>query len=65
VRLFNPLSETIAASLDLDERPPGTASPGRVGPVDLESNALESTWPMEDKANITLRPKEIITLRLR
>jgi hypothetical protein len=62
VRLFNPLEETASARLAFDELPPGMRRPARVVPVDFESKPLGEAWSIDGETNITLRPKEIVTL---
>jgi alpha-mannosidase/mannosylglycerate hydrolase len=64
VRLFNPLDETVTATLNVGQRPAGTALPRIVQRVDLASNPLGEPWAMDGETSLTLKPKEIVTLRL-
>lgn len=64
VRLFNPLEETASARLAFDELPPSAQRPSRVVPVDFESTPLEVPWAIDGETDITLKPKEIVTLAL-
>lgn len=64
VRMFNPLDETITATLAATDWPAGIPRPGRVCRVDLESNSLGDPQPMELETSITLKRKQIVTLRL-
>jgi alpha-mannosidase/mannosylglycerate hydrolase len=63
LRLFNPLEEPVTATLDTVGWPESARRPHHVGRVDLESNPLEEPWPMQAQTNLTLKPKEIVTLR--
>ena len=63
LRLFNPLEEPVTAKLDTAGWPEGAQRPRYVGRVDMESNPLEEPWAMEAQTSLTLRPKEIVTLR--
>ena len=64
IRVFNPTCETIAAVIDTTGRPPGTGPYKTIQRVNLESTALAEPKPLRAKEEITLKPKEIATLRL-
>jgi alpha-mannosidase len=64
VRLFNPLGETITATLNVSDRPAGATHPRTVQRVDLASNPLGEPWALDGETKVALKPKEIVTLRL-
>jgi hypothetical protein len=64
VRLFNPLGESMSVTLDLGSRPAGAVRLRTAQRVDFESNPQGKRWDIGNKVGVTLKPKEILTLRL-
>ena len=65
LRMFNPNTQTVEATLDLNARPGSMPKPTTAQPVDLESNPKGNAIPVsQGKCTVSLSPKEIVTLRL-
>jgi alpha-mannosidase/mannosylglycerate hydrolase len=64
VRLFNPQTKPAAATLDFRGRPRGAACPHLAQRVDFESQPQGKPTPFTNTFKLTLKPKEIVTLRL-
>ena len=63
-RVFNPLKSTISVTLSLGDWPAGAPRPSQAQRVDLESSPMGEPWAMDGEVSITLKPKEIVTLRM-
>ena len=64
LRLFNPSSDTVAAEIDTTPSPAGVTQPRTMQPVDFEGNASGEAVRFDGKAQVSLAPKQILTLRL-
>jgi alpha-mannosidase/mannosylglycerate hydrolase len=64
VRLFNPNTFPVEATLDFSALPGESPRPAEIYPVDFESNPIGQPYPVEDgRVTIPLEPKQICTLR--
>lgn len=64
IRLFNPEMKKADASIDFSKWPRKTGKPfQQVTPVNLESKPLEKPQKISGKHRLSLKPKEIVTLR--
>ncbi len=64
LRMFNPSEKTVRAKIDLSGSPAPAPALSRVQKVDFEGNTLDKGADADGAAEVTLKPKEIVTLRL-
>jgi alpha-mannosidase/mannosylglycerate hydrolase len=65
IRLFNPLKTEIQVKLDFNALPDQATQPTQARQVDFESNPIGDAIPVREQCVLlTLRPKQILTVRL-
>ena len=64
VRLFNPNTESVSATLAVADRPESSPRPRHVQHVDFESNPLDEPAAFGGTVEVDMEPKRIVTLRL-
>ena len=64
VRLFNPDTKTVTATLQFTGKTAGAKPPTKAEHVDFEGNRIAELGMANGKCKVALKPKQIFTLRL-